>query len=136
MKFGDLINGVMEGFDRIVFKGTLKPLAYAAGIESGLIGVYSCMESCHTFKAVFNKENSYLALRLVQSRCKYLYFYYDHKELGFMSVRLQTWTPFPSRSQLTEGSGCAASWTTGGFLISWKGINSCISMIMRWPRHY
>lgn len=157
-RFGGLIKGVMEGFDRIVFKGTLKPLAYAAGmeailhshgvlnkdykdwilgkstaiirdarnfvldqcgsdiqylpssnlrketlahqrqlesgIESGLIGVYSCVESCHTFKAVFNKENSYPTLRLVQSRCKYLYFYYDHKDLGFMSVRLQTWAPF------------------------------------------
>ena len=29
-KYGAKIKGVLEGFDRIVFKGTLKPLCYAA----------------------------------------------------------------------------------------------------------
>lgn len=157
-KFNDKVKGVIEGFDRIVFKGTLKPLAYAAGVQSllhrhdifnkdykdwvqekskviisdaqslawnqcgcdirylssshirkeelahqhqmqsgvtkGLIGVYSCVESCHTFKAVFNKENGFPAIRPDQSKCKHLYFYYDHEDLGFMSIRLQTWVPF------------------------------------------
>jgi hypothetical protein len=32
-KLKDKINGVIEGFDRIVFKGMIKPLCYAAGMQ-------------------------------------------------------------------------------------------------------
>ena len=32
-KFGDKIKGVLEGFDRIVFKGTIRNIAYALGME-------------------------------------------------------------------------------------------------------
>ena len=32
-KYGEKIKGVIEGFDRIVFKGFLRPLCYAAGME-------------------------------------------------------------------------------------------------------
>ena len=116
-KFGGKIKGVIEGFDRIVFKGILKPICYAAGmqiflhgqgilnkdykgwvqekttaivrdaeeysvsqtgletqylsssrtrkeevahaqqialgIQSGLVGTWSCLESCNTFKAAY-----------------------------------------------------------------------------------
>lgn len=156
--FKDKVNGIIEGFDRIIFKGTLKPFTYAAGIQSfllnhkilnkyykdwiqeksrvivedastlslqqcgrdirylsspnirkeelahqeqkesgrtsGLIAVYACVESCNTFKAVYNKQNGFPELKSKKSKCKHLYFYYDHEDLGFMSIRLQTWAPF------------------------------------------
>jgi len=157
-RFQESIKGVIEGFDRIVFKGMLKPICYSegmqlflsrhgvlnknykewimtqsgaiiksaedysmnccnskiqyisschtrkeamahsqqknAGIENGLIGVYSCVESCKTYKAVYDKKAGYPQIRCENSRCKHLYFYYDHEEYGFMSIRLQTWAPF------------------------------------------
>lgn len=32
-RYGEKIKGVIEGFDRIVFKGTLRPLCYATGMQ-------------------------------------------------------------------------------------------------------
>jgi len=157
-KFGKKVKGIMEGFDRIVFKGTLKPICYAAGIqkylshnkvlnkdykewvssksaaiildaetytqkqcgtaiqylpssntrketvaherqkekgiENGLIGTWSCVESCNTFKAAYDKAAGYPQLKAESSRCKHIYFYYDHIDYGFMSIRLQTWVPY------------------------------------------
>ncbi len=63
-------------------------------ITSGLIGVWSAVESCATFKARFNKAAGYPRLTWHWGKCKHLYFYYDHKEYGFMSIRLQTWFPY------------------------------------------
>lgn len=64
------------------------------GISDGLIGVWSCLESCHSFRAVFDRTAGYQKLRAETTRCKHLYFYYDQPLYGFMSVRLQTWFPF------------------------------------------
>jgi len=157
-KFGDKIKGVLEGFDRIVFKGSIRNIAYALGmekfismhgvlnkdyrdyvikqssviidnaeeyakrltgskiqylassnirketiahdqqkqlgIEEGLIGVWSCLESCNTFKATYEDGAGKPKLLPEKSRCKHLYFYYDHEDYGFMSIRLQTWAPY------------------------------------------
>jgi len=157
-KFVEKIKGVLEGFDRIVFKGTIKNICYPAGIgmflhdrgvlnksyrewltkqsdviiqdakdyckrltgtdiqylsssitrketlaheqqnrlniQDGLIGVWSCVETCNTFKAVFDGEAGYPQIKSEKSRCLHLYFYYDHKDYGFMSIRLQTWAPY------------------------------------------
>jgi len=157
-KFGNKVKGVLEGFDRIVFKGILKPISYAAGmqkylsynkvlnkdykewvvnksaaiitdaesytqkqcgteiqylsscntrketvvheeqkkkgIENGLIGTWSCVESCKTFKATYDKTAGYPQIKADSSRCKHIYFYYDHADYGFMSIRLQTWAPY------------------------------------------
>lgn len=157
-KFGSIIKGTIKGFDRIVFKGTLKPISFALGMQAllrtsgvlnkdykewvtkqssaiieaaetysqkscgngiiyipscnirkeelaheqqkksditeGLIGVWSCVESCQTFRSTFDSSAGYPQLRSENSRCKHLYFYYDHAEYGFMSVRLQTWAPY------------------------------------------
>ena len=157
-KFNSIVNGVITGFDRIVFKGILSSIMYAAGMQSylysrnilnkefknyaitqsqkivesaneiskkqcgseiiyisssnerketiahkrqeetgvkeGLIGVWSCVESCNTFRSTYNPAGSYPILRNEQSRCKHLYYYIDDPIYGFMSVRLQTWAPY------------------------------------------
>jgi hypothetical protein len=63
-------------------------------IEEGLVGVWSCVESCHTYKAAYNASVGHPVLQHAQSQCKHLYFYRDDPNLGFMSVRLQTWLPY------------------------------------------
>ena len=157
-KFRQIVKGVIKGFDRIVFKGMIRPIMFAAGMQSflmskgilnkdfktyameqsqtivncaeeiskehtsnpvtyiyssnerketlahaqqektgakeGLIGVWSCVESCNTYRSVFNPQATYPDLRHEQSRCKHLYFYLDDPIYGFMSIRLQTWAPY------------------------------------------
>lgn len=157
-QFGSKIKGVLTGFDRIVFKGCLRHLAYAEGatkflarrgvlnkdykawmleqsaalvascerlaqaktgeriahiaslrerkeelaharmrekgVVSGLVGVWSCVESCRTFRAAFDPGAGRPRLRADVSKCKHLYFYHNHTEFGFMSVRVQTWFPY------------------------------------------
>lgn len=63
-------------------------------IENGLIGVWSCQESASSYRAHFCPEFGYPQLRKYQTRCKHLYFYFDHAEYGFMNIRLQTWFPY------------------------------------------
>jgi len=157
-KFKDMIKGIITGFDRIVFKGSILPLAYAAGamsfcrahgirnkdfkrwameqtavvvesaqryavnhcgrgiqpivfsktrkedlahkrqqeegIASGLIGVWSAVESCWSYRAQYSAQAGHPLLRKEWMKCKHLYFYFDHPCYGFMNVRLQTWFPY------------------------------------------
>jgi len=64
------------------------------GIESGLVGVWSALESCWSYKACFSKEAGYPQLQRTNTKCKHLYFYLLHPEYGFMQLRLQTWFPY------------------------------------------
>lgn len=56
--------------------------------------MWSCVEGCQTFRSTFDAAKGYPSLRMETSRCKHLYFYYDHPDYGFMSIRLQTWAPY------------------------------------------
>jgi hypothetical protein len=63
-------------------------------IESGLIGVWSCLEAGSSYRARYCEKSGYPQLRNYQTRCKHLYFYFDHEDYGFMNIRLQTWFPY------------------------------------------
>jgi len=183
-RFSAVVNGVITGFDRIVFKGIVRPIMHSAGMESflvarkvknkefkpyameqsqkivesaediakqqggrgvtyipslnerkeelahkrqeetgvkeGLIGVWSCVESCKTFRSTFDSTRTYPSLRSERSKCKHLYYYFDDPVYGFMSVRLQTWAPYEIQVALngrewlrrtldTEGCGYSVS---------------------------
>jgi hypothetical protein len=64
------------------------------GIKDGLVGVWSCVESCNTYRSTFNPQATYPELRHDQSRCKHLYYYLEDPKYGFVSIRLQTWAPY------------------------------------------
>jgi hypothetical protein len=64
------------------------------GVESGLVVVLSCVEPCRTWFARGNRATKKLELRLQWGKCVHLYFYLIHQQLGWLSVRLQTWFPF------------------------------------------
>jgi len=64
------------------------------GVVCGPVGVWSCTESCRTFRAAFDPGAGRPRLRPEHGKCKHLYFYHNHAEYGFMSVRLQTWFPY------------------------------------------
>jgi len=157
-KLSAVVKGVISGFDRIVFKGSILPLMYPDGAtrflrgknvlnkdykswviqqtqrivepaeklaqeingqkitpiassklrketlarerqqqtkrETGLIGVWSATESCLSYKARYSAEKGFPQLHMERTKCKHLYFYFDHEHYGFMNVRLQTWFPY------------------------------------------
>ncbi len=156
-RFKNSIIEVLTGFDRIVFKGMLRPLVYIDGvldflsrnnvtnkgykdwmltqtqelirsiesyavkqnqkvihlnswrnrketlahehqkkhgIENGLIGIWSCLETGKTYRAYYDPGAGKPGLRHYQVPCKHIYFYFDHTNYGFMNVRLQTWFPY------------------------------------------
>jgi hypothetical protein len=63
-------------------------------IKNGLIGVWSCLESASSYRAHYCGKTGYPQLQNYRTRCKHLYFYFDHHEFGFMNIRLQTWFPY------------------------------------------
>lgn len=64
------------------------------GIKEGLVGVWSAVESCHSYKARYDAQAGFPQIGSCATKCKHLYFYFDHPVHGFMSVRLQTWFPY------------------------------------------
>ena len=158
-RLGRAVKGVLTGFDRIVFKGSILPLAYekgamsflrwrgvlnkdykgwmlrqseqlieaidrhsreqcgigithlsswredkeqlaqrrqkARGIESGLLGAWSCLESGRSYRAPYCAQSGYPQLRRHTPTCKHVYLYVDHADYGWMNLRIQTWFPYP-----------------------------------------
>lgn len=64
------------------------------GVKEGLITVISAVEPCRTWFVRGNKQTRHLELHLNWGKCIHLYFYWLHKRLGFLHLRLQTWFPF------------------------------------------
>ena len=69
-------------------------LAKKDGIQTGLIGVLSCVENCRTYTVGGNPKTKHLELQLKWGKCLHYYFYFLHARFGLMPVRLQTWFPF------------------------------------------
>jgi hypothetical protein len=63
-------------------------------IDTGLIGVWSCVESAKSYRARYSEGSGYPKLKFYPTVCKHLYYYFDHPQFGFMNVRLQTWFPY------------------------------------------
>jgi hypothetical protein len=69
-------------------------LAERDRIREGLIGVFSILEPCLTYRVLHDDAAHRLSLHLGQGRCLHHYFYFQHSEFGLMHLRLQTWFPF------------------------------------------
>jgi hypothetical protein len=62
------------------------------GITVGLVGTWACVEAGGSYRLV--PAEGAPKLRYVHTRCKHLYIYLDHRDYGFMSIRVQTWFPY------------------------------------------
>src|SRR5437773_6324274 len=71
-----------------------RAVANRDGIKEGLIGVFSCVEPCRTFKAKGNHQTKMLDIKMVSGKCLHLYFYVQHPLFGLLHLRLQTWFPY------------------------------------------
>jgi len=64
------------------------------GIDSGIVGAWSCVEAGQSFRVVYQPGKGYPGLRYDHVRCKHLYLYLEDPCYGWMALRLQTWLPY------------------------------------------
>ncbi|HQU32648.1 MAG TPA: hypothetical protein PLA96_14270 [Candidatus Brocadia sapporoensis] len=79
---------------RIRKEDTARKIQEEDKVKEGLICVLKGIEPCVSFDVRGSKEKQKLEVVIRERKCLFLYFYYQHKEFGFMHVRLQTWFPF------------------------------------------
>ena len=156
-RYEEQLNGVLSGFDRLVFRGTLglnheaglkgylwanhlglkdfgahaervsrevkeaslaamegagRPFRYLNSgkedkqalaqqiaardqIRNGPICSFSAVELCSSYAVRGDRATQKLRLERAFRKCLFIYQYWMHPVLGFMSARLQTWFPFP-----------------------------------------
>ena len=66
----------------------------ANNITQGLVGVWSCVESCRTVGIHGSRQTKKLHVKLEEKKCLHYYHYYQDPCFGLMHTRLQTWYPF------------------------------------------
>lgn len=71
-----------------------RDIAARDGVREGLIAVFSAVEPCWSYHLHRNRQSKHLDLVGGPSKCLHYYHYYQHPQLGFLHVRLQTWFPF------------------------------------------
>ena len=69
-------------------------VAQRDGVSSGLICVFSAVESCFSWSVHPDRASKRLVLEGGPKKCLHYYHYYLHPQLGLMHARLQTWFPF------------------------------------------
>ena len=87
--FGHLIKCVLGGYDRLRFRGTLRPL-----FSPGLIGVLGAVEPCSAMTVRANRQTQRLAPVHEHRRCLHFYHYFEDPTFGRCHVRVQSWYPF------------------------------------------
>lgn len=121
----DQVTGVLSGFDRLRFRGTLRFLAYTQGMFSYLchIGVFSAVESCFSYEIRRDPHRRRLELRGRPQKCLHYYFYLQHPQFGFMSLRLQTWLPLSIHIALNGRLWLAQQLDAAG--IGYRRVDNC-----------
>jgi hypothetical protein len=91
-----------------------RAIAAAEGIESGVICVFSALETAEAWEAHGNRATRRLELQLRPKRAIHLYVYLLHAVLGFMHVRFQTYFPFLVQMCLNGREWLARQMTQAG----------------------
>lgn len=64
------------------------------GDHPGLVHIFSCLESCMSYKPWHDKKKNLNYLRYDTGKCLHYYFYFIDKQLGLCFMRVSTWCPF------------------------------------------
>jgi hypothetical protein len=68
-----------------------RQIAARDGITEGLVCVFSCLETCRTFRLRYGQGRQELTSDL--RRCTVVYYFFLDAEFGLIHVKLQTWLP-------------------------------------------
>jgi hypothetical protein len=90
-QYDSKISGVISTFDRMIFKGHIMSFFKRA---TDIIIYFKRRYCLRILGSMRRKCQGKLEVVIRERRCLFLYFYYQHKEFGFMHARLQTWFPF------------------------------------------
>lgn len=72
-----------------------REIAQERGVApDGSICMFSVVEPCVAPTVLSNRATKRLELTIVPRKCVFLYHYFDHPQVGFGHVRLQTWAPY------------------------------------------
>jgi hypothetical protein len=71
-----------------------RELATRDGIQTGLIGVFSCVEPCWSYEIHRNRATKHIELQGGIRKCLHYYHYFLDPQMGLLHARLQTWFPF------------------------------------------
>jgi hypothetical protein len=80
---------------RIYKEDVALDIARKDGIKAGLVCVLGAVETCMSFVLGKDPERKKLVLKPASRKCKHLYAYIIDETFGWMSIRMQTWFPFP-----------------------------------------
>ncbi|MEA2021433.1 MAG: MarR family transcriptional regulator [Candidatus Caldatribacteriota bacterium] len=89
----------------------IKEIIKKRGSHSGLVHIFSAMETCNTYKPWHNKQTGKTYLKFAQSKCLHYYFYFIDKELGLCYLRVPTWCPFRLQFYMNGHNWLAAKLT-------------------------
>ena len=70
-----------------------RAIAEKHNISNAPICMFSVVEPCIAPTVKGNRETKKLELKMTPRKCVFIYHYFDHPEIGFGHVRLQTWLP-------------------------------------------
>jgi hypothetical protein len=101
-------------------------------VRSGLVAVLSCVEPCRTWFARGNRTTRKLELKLQWGKCLHLYFYLLHEQVGWLSVRLQTWFPFLMQVCLNGREWLARQMDAVG--LAYRREDNCFSWVADVPQ--
>ena len=72
----------------------VQELVAKEALREGAIALLSCVEPCLSFRVRIDRQSKRLRLVMESAKCTHLYHYYQHREIGLMHIRVQTWFPF------------------------------------------
>ena len=70
-----------------------REIAEKNNISNGPICMFSVVEPCIAPAIKGNKKTKLIELKMIPRKCTFIYNYFDHPDIGFGHVRLQTWFP-------------------------------------------
>ncbi|HEX8812537.1 MAG TPA: hypothetical protein VF742_11145 [Terracidiphilus sp.] len=101
-------------------------------VRQGCICVLSAVELCRSYAVKRNAATQRPELTLAPRKCLFLYHYFMHPVLGFMSVRLQTWFPFPVHIYLNGREWLARQMDGAG--IGYRRHDNCFTWVENMER--
>lgn len=102
-------------------------IAAQDGIVEGPICALTAVELCRSYAIKVNPQSHRPELAIAPRKCLFVYHYWMHPALGFMSIRLQSWFPFPMHIYLNGREWLARQMDRAG--IRYRRHDNCFTWI-------
>lgn len=100
--------------------------------EDGSICMFSVVEPCVAPLVHGNRQTQKLEVDMRVRKCVFIYYYFDHPEVGFGHVRLQTWAPYTAHICLNGRHWLEKQLLAEG--IGYQKLGNCFGWVEDAPR--